>query len=52
MTVYLVISLPQILYIHRIYMVLANPTYVVAYRGGHKGASSDAAYASNVLQNC
>ena len=27
MTVYLVISLPNIPYIHRIYMVLANPTY-------------------------
>jgi hypothetical protein len=27
MTVYLVISLPKIPYIHRIYMVLANPTY-------------------------
>ena len=29
MTVYLVISLPKIPYIHRIYMVLANPTYMV-----------------------
>jgi hypothetical protein len=27
MTVYLVISLPKIPYIHRIYMVLANPSY-------------------------
>jgi len=27
MTVYLVISLPKMPYIHRIYMVLANPTY-------------------------
>jgi len=27
MTVYLVISLPKIPYIHRIYMVLANPIY-------------------------
>ena len=27
MTVYLVIFLPKIPYIHRIYMVLANPTY-------------------------
>jgi len=27
MTVYFVISLPEIPYIHRIYMVLANPTY-------------------------
>ena len=27
MTVYLVISLPKIPYTHRIYMVLANPTY-------------------------
>jgi len=25
-TVYLVISMPKILYVHRIYMVLANPT--------------------------
>ena len=28
MTVYLVISLPKIPYIHRIYMVLANPMYL------------------------
>ena len=28
MTVYFVISLPKIPHIHRIYMVLANPTYV------------------------
>jgi len=28
MTVYLVISLPKIPYIHRIYMVLANPIYI------------------------
>jgi len=28
MTVYLVISLPKIPYIHCIYMVLANPTHV------------------------
>ena len=27
MTVYLMISLPKIPYIHRIYMVLANPKY-------------------------
>ena len=27
MTVYVVISLPQIPYIHRIYMVLANPKH-------------------------
>ena len=26
MTVYMVISLPKLPYIHRIYMVLANPT--------------------------
>ena len=26
MTVYLVISLPEMPYVHRIYMVLANPT--------------------------
>jgi len=31
MTVYLVISLPNIPYIHRIYMVLANSTYAVSY---------------------
>jgi len=30
MTVYLMISLPKIPYIHRIYMVLANPTYLVS----------------------
>ena len=29
MTVYLVISLPKIPYIHRIYMVLTNPTYTL-----------------------
>jgi len=29
MTVYLVVSLPELAYIHRIYMVLANPTYKV-----------------------
>jgi len=29
MTVYLVISLPKIPYIHRIYMVLANPIHMV-----------------------
>ena len=29
MTVYLVISLPKIPYMHRIYMVLANPTYIL-----------------------
>jgi hypothetical protein len=29
MTVYLVISLPKLPYIHRIYMVLANPTDVL-----------------------
>jgi len=28
MTVNLVISLPKIPYVHHIYMVLANPTYV------------------------
>jgi len=31
MTVYLVISLPKIPYIHRIYMVLANPTVYIRY---------------------
>jgi hypothetical protein len=29
MTVYLVISLPKIPYIHRIYMVLANPIHML-----------------------
>jgi hypothetical protein len=29
LTVYLVISLPKVPYIHRIYMVLANPIYAV-----------------------
>ena len=29
MTVYLVISLPKIQYIHRMYMVLANPNYMM-----------------------
>ena len=28
MTVYLVISLPKLPYMHRIYMVLANPAYL------------------------
>jgi len=32
MTVYLMIFLPKIPYIHRIYMVLANPTHVVISR--------------------
>ena len=27
MTVYFVISLPKVPYVHRIYMVLANPSY-------------------------
>jgi hypothetical protein len=31
MTVYLIISLPKIPYIHRIYMVLANPSYDAFY---------------------
>ena len=30
-TVYLVISLPEITYMHRIYIVLANPIYVSVY---------------------
>jgi len=29
MTVYLVISLPKIMYIHRVHMVLANPRFMV-----------------------
>jgi hypothetical protein len=33
MTVYLVIPLPKIPYMHRIYMVLANPTYTLSKRG-------------------
>ena len=33
MTVYLMISLPKIPYIHRIYMVLANPTYMSLWLG-------------------
>ena len=32
MTVYMVISLPKIPYTHRIYMVLANPTYKCSCR--------------------
>ena len=32
MTVYLVISLPKVPYIHRIYMVLANPKKEVCWR--------------------
>jgi hypothetical protein len=31
MTVFLVISLPKVPYIHRIYRVLANPSYVKCY---------------------
>jgi len=31
MTVYLVISLPKKLYIHRIYMVLANPNNICTH---------------------
>ena len=30
MTVHLVISLPKLPYIHRIYMVLSNPNYMLA----------------------
>ena len=33
MTVYLVISLPHVPYMHRIYMVLANPSYVLKKTG-------------------
>jgi hypothetical protein len=33
MTVHLVISLPKLLYIHRIYMVLANPNYLFGEHG-------------------
>ena len=29
MTVYLVTSLPKTPYVHRIYMVMANPTHVI-----------------------
>jgi hypothetical protein len=35
MTVYSVISLPKIPYIHRIYMVLANPTYMHTHTSTH-----------------
>jgi hypothetical protein len=31
MAVYLVITLPQIPYMHRIYMVLANPSHIYWY---------------------
>ena len=34
MTVYLVISLPRLLYIHRIFMVLANPSRIPTDRHG------------------
>jgi hypothetical protein len=34
MTVYLVISLPKIPYIHLTYMVLANPTHMHYYMSG------------------
>jgi hypothetical protein len=32
MTVYLVISLPKVPYMHRLYMVLANPTHVLTQK--------------------
>jgi len=35
MTVYLVISMPKIPYIHCIYMVLANPTFMLPFQDGH-----------------
>jgi hypothetical protein len=40
MTVYLVISLPKVPYIHRIYMVLANPTHASLYEGAAGGADA------------
>ena len=42
MTVYSVISLPKIPYIHRIYMVLANPTHLL---NSFLRAGADASYA-------
>ena len=44
MTVYLMISLPKVPYIHRIYMVLANPTYV---RNCAKSHRTDPCYSYN-----
>ena len=41
MTVYVVIPLPKIPYIHRIYMVLANPTYKHQCRTTRLFASGD-----------
>jgi len=35
MTVYTVISLPKIPYIHRVYMVLANPTHILTHKHKH-----------------
>jgi len=47
MTVYLVISLPKLPYIHRIYMVLANPTRVrMAHAAAHIPSSLQALYTS------
>ena len=45
-TVYLVISKPKIPYVHRIYMVLANPTCVGLWGGerGNKGFLKEAAH--------
>jgi len=45
MTVYLVISLPKIQYIHRIYMVLANPTD--DHAEGHAGLVHCVGYQRN-----
>jgi hypothetical protein len=41
MTVYLVISLLKTLYIHRIYMVLANPTHLIVWKDQSVFAGSE-----------
>jgi len=50
MTVYLMISLPKVPYIHRIYMVLANPNYVGHINGrkskAHKPRVTCSSYVS------
>jgi hypothetical protein len=47
MTVYLMVSLPKIPYIHRIYMVLANPIYVA-----HKHRECDNGCIGHVWEDC
>jgi len=51
MTVYLVISLPKIPYIHRIYMVLANPRNVVMRQSHQSPAHVIPRLAHEQLQN-